>query len=198
MIELTVYPNSAKISLIDNVQTFRSDLSGYSQYSDLPGARWGVSLSWFNRTNREGRILAAQLASLNGPVGILKLPVPDVHNYGTAAGSGKVSGANQSGNVLLTSGWTPNQTELFEIGDWIECNQQVFQIAQAAASDASGNAALVITPAIRRTPANGQDIIVTNPSFYLRRISGNTFGSDLSPSAGGPVYAFGIEAIEID
>ena len=197
MITLDVSPNSATISLINNVQSFTSTLSGYSQHRSLAGARWGVSLGWFNRSNSEGRRLTAQINSLAGPVGTFKVKIPE-KNQGLALGVGKVRGANQSGNVLITDGWTANQTAMLKAGDWIECNQQVFQVAEDVNSNSSGNASIKISPAIRRTPTDNQDVITDNPHFHLRRLTGSSFNSELSPSIAGPLYAFGLEAMEID
>jgi|9_EtaG_2_1085328.scaffolds.fasta_scaffold03189_2 hypothetical protein len=198
MIDIDLPPNAATITLLNNAQVFSSKLSGTSQYTDYPGSRWAVSVSWFNRTNAEGRRLFAKMNALNGPINVLKLPIPDIAQKGTAAGSGKVDGAGQQGTTLVTDGWTPNQTNLLETGDWIEVNQQAFMIASDVSSDSSGNATITITPAIRKTPADDQDIIVSSPSFYMRLVAGSQTSSDLSPSFSGPLYAFGFDAVEID
>lgn len=125
MKEIDVAPNSATLSILDNAQSFKSTLSGSSQYRDLPGARWGVSLGWFNRSNADGRRLAAQIASLNGPIGTFKIKVPDANNQGAFAGAGVVDGAGQTGTVLATKNWTGGQNELGKTGDYIEVNQEL-------------------------------------------------------------------------
>lgn len=197
MITLDVSPNSATMTLVDNVQAFTSKLSGYSQYRALPGSRWAVSLGWFNRSNAEGRRLAAQINSLNGPIGIMRVKIPE-KNQGTATGFGSVQGGGQTGTQLVTDGWAANQIGLFKTGDWIECNQQVFQVAEDANSDGSGKANIRITPAIRRSPADNQSVIAENPHLHLRRVAGSEFNSELSPSIAGPLYAFGLNGVEID
>jgi hypothetical protein len=85
------------------------------------------------------------------------------HMWGAFAGAGVVNGANQTGNLIVTNGWTPSITGLFNAGDVVtfagvfEVNPQNrqstgalkdFVITSAVNSDSGGNATLSIFPSI--------------------------------------------------
>ena len=198
MIEITEVPDGATITLVANVNTFRSSLNGFQQYSTLPGSRWGVSLAWTNRKGREASRLQAQLSALLGPVGIFKIRIPDYKRYGSAAGTGEVVSAVVGSSLIETSGWTPSQPLLLAAGDWIEINQQAYRVTADVASAANGTASIQVSPPVRRAATAGQSVIVDDPSFYLRLTNSNGAEFALTPAAGSPIYAVGIDALEID
>lgn len=198
MIEITEVPDGATITLVANVNSFRSSLNGFQQYSTLPGSRWGVSLAWTNRKGRAASKLQAQLSSLLGPVGVFKVRIPDYRRYGTAAGAGKVASASVSATTITTNGWTPSQPLLLAAGDWIEINQQAYRVTEDVASAADGTASIPVTPPVRRPATAGQSVIVDNPSFYLRLTGSSGAEFALTPAAGSPIYAVGVDALEID
>lgn len=198
MIEITEVPDGATITLVANVNTFRSSLNGFQQYATLPGSRWGVSLSWTNRRGREASRLQAQLSALLGPVGIFKIRIPDYKRYGTAAGVGKVVTAPLNATTITTNGWTPSQPLLLAAGDWVEINQQAYRVTADVASAADGTASIQVSPPVRRQATAGQSVIVDNPFFYLRLTNSSGAEFALAPSAGSPIYAVGIDALEID
>ena len=193
MITITLEPDSFVPSLISNNNSFQSNLNGFTQFSELPGSRWAASFTWTNRKGAEARQLTGQLASLNGRIGVFKIPIPDSEPFGTALGAGVVNGASQTGTELLTDGWDVSQTLLFAAGDWIEVDQQVFKITEDTSSDASGNATLKISPSIRRSPANNTPVVAT-PSFYMRSSK-----AEMPINVGeNQVYAISLTGIEID
>lgn len=197
MITLDMSPDGATIALAANVSTFKSSLNGFEQHSILPGSRWAASFTWSNRKGVEARKLRAQLASLLGPVGVFKIRIPEP-NYGTALGAGVVIAGDAGESEITTSGWTPSQTSLLAIGDWIEVNQQAFQVTAQAASDGAGLATIQIAPPIRKTLSAGQSINATDPSFYMRMTDPSGASAALSPAVGSPIYAASIDAVEID
>lgn len=198
MIEITEVPDGATITLVANVNAFQSSLNGFQQFSTLPGSRWGVSLAWTNRKGREASRLQAQFASLLGQVGIFKIRIPDYKRYGTAAGTGVVVSATINATAITTSGWTPSQPLLFAAGDWIEINQQAYRVTADVASAADGTASIQVSPPVRRPATAGQSVIVDNPSFYLRLTNSSGAEFALTPAAGSPIYAVGVDALEID
>lgn len=114
--------------------------------------------------------------------------------YGAFAGTGTVNGAGQTGNQIVTNGWTASITGLFNVGDSITFqgvnainpqsrqstgSLQNFVITATANSDSGGNATLSISPAITTSgayqtvsasPAMGA-IIHTAPSGALASTS---------------------------
>ena len=128
---------------------------------------------------------------------MFKIRIPEP-NYGTALGTGVVIAGDAGESEITTSGWTPSQASLLEVGDWIEVNQQAFQVTAQAASDGAGLATIQIAPPIRKTLSAGQSINATDPSFYMRMTDPGGAGAALSPAVGSPIYAASIEAVEID
>lgn len=197
MVTLDLSPDGATITLVANVNSFESALNGYRQHSILPGSRWAASFTWSNRKGADARKLRTQIASLLGPIGILKIKIPEP-NYGTASGSGIVVSGDAGDSFLTSGGWAPGDANLFKAGDWIEVNQQAFQVTDDVASDGSGLATIDITPPIRRELTAGQSINGVNPSLYMRLTNADGAAAALSPAVGSPIYAMSIEALEID
>jgi P22 coat protein - gene protein 5 len=98
------------------------------------------------------------------------------HVVGPLGGSPAVTTANQSGNVLLTNGWTAaaakrlNKGDVFYITGVFGVNPmsrqstgklQQFVATADVASDASGNASIPISPAI--TPAGVDQTVTASP-----------------------------------
>lgn len=198
MIEITESPDGATITLAANVNTFKSTLNGFEQHSILPGSRWAASFSWTGRKGADARRLRAQLSGLLGPVGVFKIRIPEADNLGTALGSGVVVSADSGDSELTSSGWAPSQAGLLKAGDWIEFNQQAFQVTEDCASDGSGLATIKVAPPIRRTTSAGSPINAVSPSFYMRMTDNAGAQAALSPAWGGPIYALAIDAMEID
>lgn len=87
---------------------------------------------------------------------------------GAFAGTGVVNGANQTGSQIVTNGWTPSITGLFNVGDSItfagvfNINPQSrqstgvlanFVVTAAANSDSGGNSTISIYPSITTSGA---------------------------------------------
>jgi len=155
-------------SLVSNTQTFTSPLNGTTQTAALPGARWEATLTYTNRDGVEGKKLQAFLTALRGRAGRFYLSPHDSTPNGTAAGSGVVNGASQTGGSLITNGWTINQPLLFATGDYIEVNGELKQVSADVASDGAGNATITFSPDLNQSPPNGAQIISTNPRAVMR------------------------------
>ena len=164
----SVSADSESWSMVANTQIFTSPLNGATQTSSLPGARWGATLTYTNRDGVEAKRLQAFLTALRGRAGRFYLSPHDSTPNGTAAGSGVVNGASQSGGALVTSGWGISQALLFAAGDYIEVNGELKQISTDVASDISGNATLTFSPDMNQSPPNGAQIISTNPRAVMR------------------------------
>jgi hypothetical protein len=78
-----------------------------------------------------------------------------------------INGAGQSGEVLSTSGWTPS-VQVMRAGDWLSYvdsagRQRLHQVVADASANASGIAALTISPPIRRAGSNGAAVEIAAP-----------------------------------
>jgi hypothetical protein len=148
---------------------FGSVLSGTVQHRALPGDRWEALLPFSNRQGSEARRLKAFIMSLGGSRGRFKVPPVDNERSGTMLGSGVVDGAGQTGSDLATTGWTPNQSLLFDYGDYFEVNGELKIITEPVASNGSGDATLKFAPPLRQSPASAAPIEVSDPrcTMYL-------------------------------
>lgn len=192
-IDITIKPDAATLGIAPNIQEFESSLNGYQQFKELPGSRWFASFTWSNRQGVDAKRLKGQLSGLNGPLNTFTISPPDLNQSGTFLGSGKVEGADQSGISIETSGWTSDQNGLGYAGDYIEINNELKILTQDAVSDEFGNATFNFAPAIRKSPADGADVIVTNPKLTLRILGDAPTWSLSAPI----VYAFSIDCSEV-
>lgn len=78
---------------------------------------------------------------------------------GKANGAPAVNGANQIGNILVTSGWDKNISGLLKPGDTIQIGSTLHINLRNVNSDSSGIATLDIFPRVRTAHANGTPII---------------------------------------
>lgn len=160
---------SAEFWLRSSNTEFASVLSGTVQHRSLPGDRWQALLPFSNRKGSQARQLKAFIMSLGGARGRVRIPPADNERIGTQAGAGVVNGSGQTGTTLSTTGWSANQSLLFEYGDYFEVNGELKVITEQASSDASGNATLAFAPALRDSPASGANIETADPrvTMYL-------------------------------
>ena len=163
--------DSFEFNLQSNTQTFVSPLNGQTQTLELPGAKWICTMSMQNVNEFDGRIIKAFLSSLRGASGRLNLgdlshPTPS----GTALGTGTVNGTEQTGNTLITHGWTGAQSKLFLPGDYFSVNNELKMITVLSTSDSYGNSTLTFEPPLRTSPTNGGSIGVSNPTCVMMLI----------------------------
>ncbi|MBC7964234.1 MAG: hypothetical protein H7Y05_14980 [Steroidobacteraceae bacterium] len=185
-------------SLISRTQSLESELDGSLQVLAQLGDRWAAQLTVSDLMGQPARLFSAFVNRLRGSSGRFYMTPPGCGTpLGSAAGSGVVNGANQTGDMLVTSGWIPNQVELLAVGDYFQIGFELKQIVATASSNAGGLATLTFTPPLRRSPTNGTAIIVNNPSCIMLPADDSQGAHDIS----GPViYAFtlsGVEALDI-
>lgn len=192
-IDITIQPDAAQLGVVFNTQSFGSQLSGAKQFKELPGSKWVGSFTWSNRQGLDARTLTAQLTGLRGMIEDFRILPPDHEGLGTALGSGVVNGAEQTGDSIITDGWTINQPILLEIGDYIEINSELKRVTARVASDGSGNAIIPFQPPIRKSPANNSAVITTEPKMTMRLTSPVNQASLSAPV----IYAVSIEAEEV-
>lgn len=116
---------------------------------------------------------SAFMLSLNGPEGTMLLGNPDKRTaYGVATGAPLVNGASQTGNSLITNGWTNGITNILKAGDHLQIGSGVttrlYENLKDVNSDGSGNATLDIWPALHESPSDGATIVVSNPKGTFR------------------------------
>lgn len=165
-------PRRARIIARSKVGTAESIFSFSTQKQVHSGQRFELDLELPPMTEAEAGVWIAFLLKLNGTEGTVKVPDPDrTAPQGVGTGTPLVNGGSQTGNSLITDGWTAGQTGILKAGDMIEIEDYMYMILNDANSDGSGNATFDIWPNLRSSPANNAAITVNNPSTTMRLAS---------------------------
>lgn len=172
-LSLPSYPGAAGIasfSLRANpfVAMLRSPWSGATQVQEHQGQLWFAEVSIALCKRPEAEPWAAFLETLKGPFGTFLMGDPwGKAPRGAATGTPLVKGGSQTGETLLTDGWSNSITAL-KAGDYIQIGQRLYKVKQDASSDGSGNATLEIFPKLRESPADNAPIITSSPKGLFR------------------------------
>lgn len=140
--------------------------------------RWIIEATYPpNLSRAELAPLLAFSISQRGQYEIFTLVPPALWSTarGIATGTPLVNGAGQTGRTINTKGWTASQTGILLAVDFIKFagHDKVYLITADANSDGSGNASIVIEPALMSSPADNAAITVANVPFSV------AFASDM-------------------
>lgn len=155
-------PAEIEFGIKFNTQVSVSDLSGYVQTVELPGARWSMSLRMPTMLRAGGAaIMEAFIAKLRGQAVRAVMPV-----FGRAAPLGTWAGSpvvdnnvgspslSQTGTTLWTRNFsafaTVNKGDYFNLGS----GGQLLMVTEDGVADSSGILQLSVQPAIRSAPAH--------------------------------------------
>ena len=139
------------------------------------GQIWALDFSYAPLARAEAEALVAALCSLNGREGTFLFG--DSANKtprGTATGTPLVNGASQTGEDLVTDGWTADVTGILKAGDWIQVGtgstSRLHKVLTDANSNGSGQATLTLWPRISpvATPADNSAIVTSFPKGVFR------------------------------
>jgi hypothetical protein len=112
---------------------------------------------------------------LNGQIGTFLLGDPAGKTArGIATGTPLVKGASQTGNSLVTDGWTTGQAGILLEGDYIQIGSgtltRLFKVLNDATSDGSGNATFDIWPSIVNAFDDNAAITVSSAVGLFRMV----------------------------
>lgn len=110
-------------------------------------------------------------AKLKGTYGTFYLPLPTgagAAPRGIGTGTPLVNGASQTGETLITDGWTAGQTGILKAGDFFQLETRLYMVVTDANSDGSGNATFDIWPRLRSAPANNAALTVSGAKGIFR------------------------------
>ena len=168
-------PAECEPGILFNTQINVSDLSGYVQTKELPGARWSMSLRMPDLERDGGAAtLEAFLASLRGQAVRAVIPM-----FGRSSPRGTCAGAPavnnnvgspelvQTGTSLEVNGFTAAAT--FKKGDYfnIGAGGELKMVTADGTADGSGLATISFQPAIRTAPAHGTLLVFSTPKVPL-------------------------------
>lgn len=116
------------------------------------------------------------LLSLNGRKGTFYFGDPlAVTPRGNVSGAPIVMGAGQSGQQLVTEGWTASALAVLKRGDWIQVGsgirQRLYCCMRQVNADASGEATIDIYPRLRESPTSGEALVTAKPKGVFRLAS---------------------------
>lgn len=174
---------SARMSAKSIVGVTRSPFTGQEQVQKHQGQWWEFEgkLVPMSRANAEAWI--AFFISLNGMQGTFLLGDPlGATARGGAGGTPLVNGASQTGNSLITDGWTASQTGILKAGDYFQLgtgsSSKLYKVLNDANSDSGGNATFDIWPSINTAVADNT-AITTSSAKGLFRLATNEMPFDL-------------------
>lgn len=161
----SVTPSSVKWGIRGNALTFRSPFSGVTQTLSRPGALWSASVTFNNLEGADRAVVTSFLASLEGGRHRFTMQNYAAPQRGILTGTPLVKGGGQTGNTLVTDGWTNSQTGIIKAGDFFAVNGELKMCTADADSGATtGPATITFTPALRTAPADNAVITVSAPA----------------------------------
>lgn len=188
-------PVPARVSIHSNAATgvSVSPFTGHQQVYKYPAQGWTMDVKLPPMFRDAAEEWIAFILSLNGRYGTFYMGDPlGAAPRGIATGTPLVKGAGQSGQVLLTDGWTTSQTGIMKKGDYFQIGSNLYRCMKDADSDSGGNATLDFFPRLRATPADNAGITVTNTVGLWRMVS-DEHDFDMSP---GRLYDISFSAVE--
>lgn len=194
-IDLPSTPAPAKIRIYPRaiVAVGISPFTAAQQVYKHQGQLWQADITLPPMLRADAAPWIAAMLQLNGRYGTFRLGDSSARTpRGIATGTPLVKGASQTGQVLLTDGWTISQTGILKQGDYIQIGDRLYMIMVDANSDGSGNATLDIWPRLRESPADNAAITTSNCKG-LFRLTSNEMPWDVSPK---PVFEMSFSAVE--
>lgn len=165
--------SSFTIGLDHAIAVTESEFTFEAQTQEHQGVAWEVSgsLELLNRDQAEE--YNAFIAALKGRRGTFTLtPAGSGVPRGVATGTPLVNGGSQTGDELVTDGWTPSTTGILKAGDFIQLGSgssaTLHRVLADVDSDISGNATLDLAPKVVTAPNDNDPIVVTNPVGVFR------------------------------
>ena len=175
---------SVSIRPFSRVGVFASDFTGQQQVYAHAGQFLVCDISFPPMKRAEAAPIVAALQSLQGARGTFYFGDPAwTSPQGVGTGTPLVNGASQTGQDLITDGWTISQTGIVKAGDWLQIgsgsDRQLCTVLADANSDGGGNATISLFPRIRTAFANNAPITVTNPTGVWRLVQEIDFAQTL-------------------
>jgi hypothetical protein len=144
-----------------------SPFTGTQKVQFWGGEWWAYDLEFTTRQGPEARQLSAFFDALGGARGTFTFRDPTIRNP-TGLGTPLVNGAGQTGNTLITNGWTGSGLlagDFFSLGT--STALRLYRMT-ADAVPSAGAATLAFVPALRSSPADNAALNVVNPGVLLR------------------------------
>lgn len=184
--EIRIFPRSV-------VAVSVSPFTGQQQAFQHQGQVWQAEITLPNMLRAKAEPWIAAFLQLNGRYGTFRLgDFSGRGPRGIATGTPQVKGALQTGQSLITDGWTPSQNGILKAGDYIQVGERMHKILIDTNSDSLGNASFDIWPRLRESPADNVPVITRNCTGLFRLTS-----NEMPWNVGrGMVYSMSFSAVE--
>lgn len=176
-----------------------SPFTGQQQVYRHQGQWWEMEVTMPAMKRDEAEQIASFLLKMNGRYGTFLLgDKANTAPRGVGTGTPLVNGASQTGDQLVTDGWTPDTSGILKAGDWIQIGtgsaSRLYKVLDDVTSNASGVATLNIFPSLRYSPADNSAITINSPKGQWRLAANETNFSIDEASVYGITFAC-IEAL---
>ncbi len=162
-------PVSSTLSRKFAVAISESPYTFQQQVQRFAGQAWKLSVSLPPMTRAQASEWKVFYSMLEGMYGTFRYRAPGgVFPRGSASGNPVVQGANQTGNQLATSGWTPSAAGVLLKGDYFQLGSGLHEVLADVNVDGSGQADVLFWPRLRAVPDDGASIITTSPKGIFR------------------------------
>jgi len=156
-----------------------SPFTGQQQVYKHQGQWWEAEVSLPPMKRADAEQVVAFLLKMNGQYGTFLLGDKSATApRGVGTGTPLVNGGSQTGDELITDGWTTSTTGILKAGDWIQLGSgsstRLYKVLDDVNSDGSGNATINIFPDLRSSPADDAAIAVSNTQGLWRLSSNET------------------------
>lgn len=148
----------------------QSPFTGTQDIQDWGGEWWEYSVNLIVRTGADGRSLSSFMTQLRGIVQPFLFDDTSLSQSGSY-GTPLVDGASQTGNTLVTDGWSATGLkagDFFSLGSDLDTR---FYMLTADVVPSAGAATLEFVPALRSSPADNDALEVVSPKVLLRLTS---------------------------
>lgn len=162
-----------RISANNVVGVSQSPFTSKQQVYKFTGQFWEAEISLPPMKRETAEYWISFLLKLNGSYGTFLLGDPNgATARGVATGTPLVKGASQTGNQLITDGWTINTTGILKAGDYIQLGSgssaKLHKVLDDVNSNGSGEATLTIWPDLRSAPSDNAAIVVSGAKGVFR------------------------------
>lgn len=164
---------AVRMNAVDVVGLSQSPFTGAQQVYKYSGQYWEADITLRTMDREEAEQWIAFMLRLKGAYGTFLLGDPNgATPRGVATGTPVVNGGSQTGEELITDGWTTSTTGILKAGDYIQLGSgataKLHKVLQDVNSDGSGNATLNIWPDLRTPPSDNATITASGAKGVFR------------------------------
>lgn len=168
-----IAPQKTKMRMMVAAAVSESPFS-YGQQTFLhPGDKWGIDVTMPIMKRAKAEQFITFMAKLKGRYGTFLIGDYDGRApRGIATGTPLVNGGSQTGESLITDGWTASKNGILLAGDYVQLGSttttRLYKVLDDVNSDSGGNATLLLWPRLRSSPADNDPLTLSNAMTQFR------------------------------